>query len=58
MGARHYDDIAPLVIAARPDLGILTNVGEAHVEIMVRASAAHTKWGLFSGGARRAQRAR
>jgi len=53
MGARHYDDIAPLVAAARPDLGILTNVGEAHVEIMgSRERLAHTKWGLFSGGAR------
>ncbi len=52
MGARHYDDIAPLVVAARPDLGILTNVGEAHVEIMgSRERLAHTKWGLFSDGA-------
>ncbi|MDQ2991551.1 MAG: UDP-N-acetylmuramoyl-tripeptide--D-alanyl-D-alanine ligase [Candidatus Eremiobacteraeota bacterium] len=52
MGARHYDDIAPLVVAARPDIGILTNVGEAHVEIMgSRERLAHTKWGLFSGGA-------
>jgi len=52
MGARHYDDIAPLVAAARPDTGILTNVGEAHVEIMgSRERLAHTKWGLFSGGA-------
>jgi len=59
MGARHYDDIAPLVEAARPDLGILTNVGEAHVEIMgSRERLAHTKWGLFSGGARAVLNAR
>jgi UDP-N-acetylmuramoyl-tripeptide--D-alanyl-D-alanine ligase len=59
MGARHYDDIAPLVNAARPDLGILTNVGEAHVEIMgSRERLAHTKWGLFSGGARAVLNAR
>ena len=59
MGARHYDDIAPLVAAARPDTGILTNVGEAHVEIMgSRERLAHTKWGLFSGGARAVLNAR
>jgi UDP-N-acetylmuramoyl-tripeptide--D-alanyl-D-alanine ligase len=59
MGARHYDDIAPLVEAARPDLGILTNVGEAHIEIMgSRERLAHTKWGLFSGGARAVLNAR
>jgi UDP-N-acetylmuramoyl-tripeptide--D-alanyl-D-alanine ligase len=59
MGARHYDDIAPLVAAARPDLGILTNIGEAHVEIMgSRERLAHTKWGLFSGGARAVLNAR
>ncbi|HVS46098.1 MAG TPA: UDP-N-acetylmuramoyl-tripeptide--D-alanyl-D-alanine ligase [Verrucomicrobiae bacterium] len=52
MGARHYDDIAPLVHVARPDIGVLTNVGEAHVEIMGSLERlAHTKWGLFSGGA-------
>lgn len=53
MGARHFGDIAPLVRAARPDFGILTNVGEAHVEIMgSRERLAQTKWELFGEGAR------
>ena len=34
MGARHYGDVAALVEIARPQIGILTNVGEAHLEIM------------------------
>ena len=33
MGARKYRDLDPLVDAARPDVGILTNIGEAHLEI-------------------------
>jgi UDP-N-acetylmuramoyl-tripeptide--D-alanyl-D-alanine ligase len=53
MGARHYGDIAILVEAARPHIGILTNVGEAHLEIMgSRRRLAETKWALFSRGAR------
>lgn len=53
MGARHFGDIAPLVHAAQPDLGVLTNVGEAHVEIMgSRERLAQTKWELFGEGAR------
>ena len=53
MGARHYGDIAVLVEAALPALGILTNVADAHVEIMgSRERLAETKWALFSGGAR------
>jgi UDP-N-acetylmuramoyl-tripeptide--D-alanyl-D-alanine ligase len=53
MGARHYGDIAALVEIARPQLGILTNIGEAHLEIMgSRERLETTKWGLFSGGAR------
>ncbi|HEY5257997.1 MAG TPA: UDP-N-acetylmuramoyl-tripeptide--D-alanyl-D-alanine ligase [Candidatus Baltobacteraceae bacterium] len=52
MGARHFEDIAALVRVAGPDIGVLTNVGEAHVEIMgSRERLAQTKWGLFSGGA-------
>ena len=55
MGARHYGDIAPLVEIARPDVGILTNVGDAHLEIMgSRERLAETKWALFA--ARRARR--
>jgi len=53
MGARHYGDIERLVRAARPDLGILTNVGDAHLEIMgSHERLEETKWGLFSSGAR------
>ncbi len=53
MGARKYGDVAALVEIARPDVGILTNVGEAHVEIMgSRERLAETKWALFSTGAR------
>ncbi len=53
MGARRYGDVAALVDIARPDVGILTNVGEAHVEIMgSRERLAETKWALFARGAR------
>lgn len=52
-GARKYRDLDPLVRAARPDIGVLTNIGEAHLEIMgSRERLADTKWGLFAGGAR------
>ncbi len=51
-GARKYRDLEPLVLAARPDIGVLTNIGEAHLEIMgSRERLAETKWGLFAGGA-------
>ncbi len=53
MGARHYGDVAALVEIARPHVGILTNVGEAHLEIMgSRERLEETKWALFSRGAR------
>jgi UDP-N-acetylmuramoyl-tripeptide--D-alanyl-D-alanine ligase len=53
MGARHYDDIAALVEIVRPQLGILTNVGDAHLEVMgSRERLEETKWALFSQGAR------
>jgi UDP-N-acetylmuramoyl-tripeptide--D-alanyl-D-alanine ligase len=53
MGARKFGDVAALVAIARPDVGILTNVGEAHVEIMgSRERLAETKWALFERGAR------
>ena len=52
MGARHYQDIAPLVRIARPHVAVLTNVGEAHLEIMgSRERLAQTKWDIFSGTA-------
>jgi UDP-N-acetylmuramoyl-tripeptide--D-alanyl-D-alanine ligase len=53
MGARKYRDLDVLVRAARPDVSVLTNIGEAHLEIMgSRERLAETKWGLFRGGAR------
>ncbi len=53
MGARHYGDVAELVEIAKPEVGILTNVGEAHLEIVgSRERLEETKWALFSGGAR------
>lgn len=59
MGARHFGDIERLVRAAKPDLGILTNVGDAHLEIMgSRERLEETKWALFSGGARAVLNAR
>lgn len=52
MGARHPGDIAALVGIARPHAGVLTNVGEAHLEIFgSREALADAKWSLFSGGA-------
>ena len=55
MGARHYGDIAALVEIARPQLGILTNIGEAHLEIMgSRERLEATKWATLLG--RRARR--
>lgn len=52
MGARHYGDVAALVSIARPHVGILTNVGEAHLEIAgSRERLADMKWALFGRGA-------
>jgi UDP-N-acetylmuramoyl-tripeptide--D-alanyl-D-alanine ligase len=51
-GARHAGDIEPLARATRPEVAILTNVGEAHLEIMgSREALADTKWGIFATGA-------
>ncbi len=52
LGARHYGEIAPLVEIARPDVAVLTNVGEAHLEIMGSPERlAETKFGIFASGA-------
>ncbi len=53
MGARKYRDLEVLLAAARPDVGLLTNVGEAHLEIMgTRERIAETKWALPAGSRR------
>jgi UDP-N-acetylmuramoyl-tripeptide--D-alanyl-D-alanine ligase len=53
MGARGPGQIAQLVDIASPEIGILTNVGEAHLEFFEdRAALAKTKWELFGKGAR------
>jgi UDP-N-acetylmuramoyl-tripeptide--D-alanyl-D-alanine ligase len=52
MGARHFGDIAPLVSMARPQVAVLTNIGEAHIEIFGSLERlAETKWQIFSLGA-------
>ncbi|HZZ66001.1 MAG TPA: UDP-N-acetylmuramoyl-tripeptide--D-alanyl-D-alanine ligase [Candidatus Baltobacteraceae bacterium] len=59
MGARHQGDIAELVRIARPQVGVLTNIGDAHLEIFgSREGLARTKWGLFSLGAQAVLNAR
>lgn len=53
MGARKYRDLDVLVAAARPDVGVVTNIGEAHLEIMgSRERIAETKWAVPSGSRR------
>lgn len=59
MGARHEGEIAELVSIAHPHAGILTNIGEAHLEIFGSTERlARTKWGLFSNGAQAVLNAR
>jgi UDP-N-acetylmuramoyl-tripeptide--D-alanyl-D-alanine ligase len=53
MGARHPGEIAELVEIGAPDIGVLTNIGEAHLEYFEdREELARTKFALFSAGAR------
>lgn len=59
MGARHFGDIATLVAFAKPEVGVLTNIGEAHLEVMgSRERLAETKWAIFGKGARAVLNAR
>jgi UDP-N-acetylmuramoyl-tripeptide--D-alanyl-D-alanine ligase len=52
MGARHPGDIEPLARAARPHVAVLTNVGDAHLEIFgSREALIATKWAVFATGA-------
>jgi UDP-N-acetylmuramoyl-tripeptide--D-alanyl-D-alanine ligase len=53
-GARNFGEIEPLARAAAPEVALLTNVGDAHLEIFgSRERLAQTKWGIFATGARR-----
>ncbi len=59
LGARHAGEIAELVGIAAPHIGVLTNIGDAHLEIFgSREALAATKWGLFSQGAQAVLNAR
>ncbi len=52
-GARHPGEIAQLVALASPGIGVLTNVGEAHLEFFRdQAELARTKFAVFSAQAR------
>ncbi len=52
LGARRYGEIEPLARAVAPDVAVLTNVGDAHLEIMgSRERLAETKWAIFATGA-------
>ena len=51
-GARHPGEIETLVEMAAPDVAVLVNVGEAHLEFFRDAEElARTKFAIFSGGA-------
>ena len=53
MGARAPGEIAELVDIAMPDVGVLTGIGESHLEFFDdREALARTKFALFSKGAK------
>ena len=53
LGARRFGEIAMLAEIAVPNVAVLTNIGEAHLEIMgSRERLAETKFGIFFGDAR------
>jgi UDP-N-acetylmuramoyl-tripeptide--D-alanyl-D-alanine ligase len=53
MGARGPGEIAELVAIAAPEIGVLTNIGETHMEFFDdREALARTKFALFGSGAK------
>ncbi|MDQ6780935.1 MAG: Mur ligase family protein, partial [Candidatus Eremiobacteraeota bacterium] len=51
-GARHPGEIAQLVAIADPDIGVLTNIAEAHLEYFRdKEELARTKFAIFGHGA-------
>src|SRR5579872_5790144 len=51
-GARHPGEIAQLVAIAQPHVGVLTNIGEAHLEYFRdQEELARTKFAIFGKGA-------
>jgi UDP-N-acetylmuramoyl-tripeptide--D-alanyl-D-alanine ligase len=52
LGARRPGEILPLAQLARPDVAVVTNVGDAHLELMgTRERLAATKFEIFATGA-------
>lgn len=52
LGARRPGEILPLTQLARPDVAVVTNVGDAHLELMgTRERLAATKFEIFATGA-------
>jgi UDP-N-acetylmuramoyl-tripeptide--D-alanyl-D-alanine ligase len=52
LGARHFGELVPLVRIAWPDVAVITNIGDAHLEIMgSRERLAQTKFDIFATGA-------
>ena len=47
-GARKFGEIEPLARAARPDVAVLTNIGDAHLEIMGSPNGSPRRSGEFS----------
>jgi UDP-N-acetylmuramyl pentapeptide synthase len=52
LGARRPGEILPLAQLARPDVAVVTNIGDAHLELMgTRERLAATKFEIFATGA-------
>ena len=54
MGTNHFGEIATLSRVVQPDLGLITNIGESHLEFLENTrGVAREKSGLFAGMAPR-----